>query len=123
VQRWRMDAGLRRLSAAFNIGPIARTLRGIAEGQPFPDLNMDEIDKGNAEHAQEHANCTTVDTIELIRSSVPEAANIVRSLTDEQLGRKIQPPMGMPEATVESVFEMVLIGHIQQHLATITNAR
>jgi hypothetical protein len=84
---------------------------------------MAEIDAGNAAEAKEHAGCTKDETIELIKSSAPAAASMVRSLSDAQLDRKAQPPQGIPEMTVEAVVEMVLVGHTAYHLQTITGAR
>ncbi len=48
---------------------------------------------------------------------------MVRSLTDDQLDRKVQPPQGMPEMMVEGVVEMVVVGHVAYHVATIRGAR
>jgi hypothetical protein len=115
--------GFAAFHAAMNIEPISRTLRGVAEGKPFPPISMDAIDNENAAQAKEHAGCTRAETIELIRGSATPAAEIARSLSDAQLDRKIQPPAPMPEMTVEQIMEMVLVGHTSAHVQTITGAR
>jgi hypothetical protein len=48
---------------------------------------------------------------------------MMKSLTDAQLDRKVQPPAGMPEMAVEAIVEMVVAGRVAYHLGTITGAR
>jgi hypothetical protein len=48
---------------------------------------------------------------------------MVRSLSDNQLDRKVQLPGGMPEVSVEMLVQMALVGHSAYHLGTITGAR
>jgi len=115
--------GFAAFHAATNIGPIAQTVKGVAEGQPFPTWTMDEIDADNAVQAKEHAGCTRAETIDLITNSAPAAASVVRSLSDAQLDRKLQLLEGMPEVTVEMMVEMALVGHTAYHLQTITGSR
>ncbi len=115
--------GFAAFHAATNIGPIAQTVKGLAEGEPLPRTNMEEIDAANAAQAKEHAACTRIETIELIKNSAPAAASMVRSLSDAQVDRKVQLPEGMAEVTVETMVQMALVGHAAVHLATITAAR
>jgi len=115
--------GFAAFHAATNIGPIAQAVKSVADGQPFPGTTMDEIDATNAVQAKEHAACTKAETIDLIKDSAPGAASMVRSLTDDQLDRKVQLLNGMPEVTVETMVEMGLVGHTAYHVQTITGAR
>ena len=115
--------GFAAYHAASNIEPIARTIGGVAEGQPFPPISMDAINDENARQAKEHAGCSKAETIGLIDGAAQGASDMVRSLTDEQLDRKVQPPAGMPEMTVEAIVEMVVVGHTAYHVQTITGAR
>jgi DinB superfamily len=109
--------------AASTIGVITQTVNDVAEGQPFPNMTMEELDERNAEQAREHANCTKSETVDLIKSAAPGAASMVRSLSDNQLDRKVQLPGGMPEVSVEMLVQMALVGHSAYHLGTITGAR
>jgi len=115
--------GFAAFHAATAVGEITQTVKGIAEGQPFPRWTMERIDAGNAVQANEHAGCTKAETIDLIRNSAPAAASMVRSLSDAQLERKVQLLDSMPEVTVETMVEMALVGHATYHLQTITGAR
>ena len=109
--------------AATTIGVVAQVVKDVAGGQPFPKMTMEELDSQNAAQAKEHADCTTAETIALIKESTPIATSVVRSLSDEQLDRKIQLLDSMPEVTVEMMAEMGLVGHAGYHLQTITGAR
>ena len=115
--------GFSAFHAAMYIGPIAQTVKSVADGQPFPKTSMEAIDAENAVQATEHAGCTKAESIGLIKNSAPAAVNIVMGLTDAQLDRKAQLLEGMPEVTVETMVQMALIGHPAAHLATITGAR
>ena len=48
---------------------------------------------------------------------------MTRALTDEQLDRRATMMAGMPEWTVEQFGEMVLIGHVAEHLKSIIDGR
>ena len=77
---------------ASNIGLITETVKGVAEGGSFPGITMEQINAGNALQAKEHAGCTRAETTDLIKNSASAAASMVRSLSDEQLDRRTQPP-------------------------------
>ena len=115
--------GFAAFHAAAAIGEITKTVKGLADGEQFPKWSMEAIDAGNAGQAKEHAGCTRVETIDLIRKSAPAATSMVRSLSDAQLDRKVQLLESMPEMTVEALIQMALVGHAAYHLQTITGVR
>jgi len=115
--------GFAAFHAATYIGPIAQTVRSVADGQPFPMTSMEAIDAENAVQAKEHTGCTKAETIDLIKGAAPAAVNIVKGLSDAQLDRKAQVLEGMPEVTIEMFVQMAVIGHAAYHLGTITGAR
>ena len=115
--------GFAAFHAAAAIGSITQTVKGVAEGQPGPSTTMEDLDAQNAAQATEHADCTVSETAGLIKEAAPAAVGMVRSLTDDQLDRKIKLLEGMPEVTIEMFAQMALIGHATYHLGTITGAR
>ncbi len=115
--------GFAAYHAAAGIGLIAERVKAVAGGEPFPMVNMAEIDAENAAQAKEHGDCTQTETIDLIRKSAPEASSIVRSLTDDQLDLKVKLMETMPEVTLENLVQMGLTGHPAYHLGTIAGAR
>jgi hypothetical protein len=110
--------------AAANIEGISGMAQRLANGQPPPSgtsATWDEINAANAQHASEHASCTPAEAVELLRRDGPAAVAIARALTDEQLDSTYPPLMaGMPELTIGQFVEMVMIGHIEEHLRAIS---
>lgn len=99
---------------------IARIIQTIAAGQPLPNVTTEMIDQRNAQHAQQHADCTKQETLDLLRRNGASAAATVRGLTDEQLGRSGTLRAGPMSA--EQVVEGILIGHVRGHVTSIRAA-
>jgi uncharacterized damage-inducible protein DinB len=105
-------------------GPIAGFVQAIATGSEIPPITMEMIDAGNAQHAQEFANPSKQETLEMLRSSGANAASMVRGLSDEQLDRTATLPlMGNQAVSAEQMIQMVLIGHVKEHLESIRAAQ
>ena len=106
-------------------GSIERTIRlaqAVANGEALPPLSMEAVDQGNAQHAQEHANCSKDEVLGVIRQNVPNVVRAIRGLSDEQLDRTAHfAPMGR-DVSAQQVIEMIVIGHVQQHLNSIRAA-
>lgn len=96
---------------------IAGFVARIAHGEPV-SLDMDMINKGNAEHAIQHANATKAETLALLRQNGAAAAATVRGLGDTELDR-VGGSMGM---TAAQVIERILIGHVHDHHGSIRKA-
>jgi uncharacterized damage-inducible protein DinB len=99
---------------------ISRLIQAAATGQPGPSPTMDMIHAGNAAHAKQHASCTKAQTLDLLRKNAGAAAQSVRGLSDEQLGRSKDTPAGA--MTVEQMIERILIGHVKGHHDSIRSA-
>jgi uncharacterized damage-inducible protein DinB len=96
---------------------IAGFVTEIANGKPI-SLDMDMINKGNAEHAVQFANATKGETLALLRQNGAAAAATVRGLGDTHLDR-VGGSMGM---TAAQVIERILIGHVHDHHGSIRKA-
>jgi hypothetical protein len=114
-------AGVTAHHAAGAYGPVSGLVQSIATGQPLPPLTPEMIDQRNARHAEQSARCTREETVELLRSGGASGAAIVRSLSDEQLGRSAV--VFGTTITAEQAIQNILIGHPQGHLASIEQAR
>jgi hypothetical protein len=102
---------------------LAGLAQAVATGQPVPALTWEMINEFNAQHAQQHADCTREETVELLRRNGVEAASIVRGLSDAQLERSaVLPWEGGPPWSARRVIEEKLIGHFDEHLASIRAA-
>jgi uncharacterized damage-inducible protein DinB len=99
---------------------IGRMIQAIGAGQPLPPVTTEMLDQMNAQHAEQHANCTKEETLDLLRKNGTSAAATVRGLSDEQLQRSGTLRAGPMSA--EQVVENILIGHVNGHLASIRAA-
>jgi len=90
------------------------SVRARAAGESPPPTNAGAI---NAEEARERSGVTRAETLERLRTEAPAAAEFIRGLSDEQLDRTFQTPMG--EFTIEKGLSMILIGHVGMHRRSI----
>jgi hypothetical protein len=125
-QQWRQKSGAEAWSVAVTAHhiagsyvPIARLLRRIALAGEVPVLTREQIDQGNAASAERFANCTQAETLDLLRTAGAEAASILRALSDEQLAQAARVNHLDATLTAAQLAEQVLIGHAQEHLASI----
>jgi hypothetical protein len=93
----------------------------IATGQRPPNLPPEAVNEFNAGHAVQHAACGKAETIALLRETAANAASVIGALSDEQLAMA-GPAFGQPSMTAKAIVEYVLIGHVQEHLASIRQA-
>lgn len=105
--------------AAASVQSLAGLIRAAASGQQLPSVTMDQLDAGNAQHAKDFANVSRAEVLQVIDKNTPEAAAMLRSLTDEQLNREVASPFGNGTVTPAQIAENILIGHIKGHLASI----
>ena len=71
----------------------------------------------NARHAAEHAQVTRDAVLGVLRESGPRLAAAIRAIPDDQLDLRRDTPVG--PMSVATRLEMVLIGHLRQHLGSI----
>ena len=93
---------------------VAQTL---ASGKTITDVTWDVVAGLNAQHAAEHGNVGRAETIELLLKNSREAADAVRSLTDEELDRAapFSLSFGAP-VTTQFVLEDHAVRHSWHHL-------
>ncbi len=108
--------------AAGSSGPISMMAQAAAKGTEMPPITPDGLNQMNADHAKEFANVSKADTLALLRETTPPAAAVVRGISDDELLKKAMLPLGM-ELSAEQIIEMVLIGHLQGHGASMAAAK
>src|SRR5262245_13985878 len=99
---------------------LART---IASGKAVTDLTWEVIADLNAMHANSEAGVTKAAALELLRRNSHEAANAVRTFTDEELDQAAPLSLnsGAP-LTAQFVIEDHPLRHSWHHLARIRKA-
>ena len=97
--------------------------RAIAKGNAVTDVTWEVVAEMNARHAREHANVTKAEALELLRKNSRQAADAVRTFSDEELDRAA-PFSLSSEAPVTSQFviEDHALRHPWHHLARIRRA-
>lgn len=107
-----------------SVYPIETELaKTIAAGNAVTDVTWEVVAQMNAEHAREFATVTKSEALELLRLNGHEAAEVVRSFTDEQLNRAapFSLSFGAP-VTAQFVIEDHPLRHSWHHLARIRKA-
>jgi quercetin dioxygenase-like cupin family protein len=107
---------------AENHVQLAGMIQQIAQGQPVAPVPVEMIDAANARHAEAFANVTQAETVALLRRNGDLAAEIYRSLTDEQLTLAAVTLVGAPPSTVAGLINYLAIGEIERHGEAIREA-
>jgi hypothetical protein len=108
--------------AAIGHVPLSGMVRAAADGEPLPPITPEQLNEINAQHARDFASVSRGEVISALDTGVPPTAALIRSLSDEQLQRGAETPFG-GVLTTDQIIANVLIGHVQQHLASILAAR
>ena len=109
---------------AYHMATVYHNVNGFIQmavaGQTLPALTMESIHASNAEQAVRHAGVGRAGTLELLRQKSVATAALLRSLSDAQLDTGATF-LGYP-MTVESLAQNALVGHTEEHLASIQSA-
>jgi len=97
--------------------------RAIASGETVTDVTWEAVAELNAKHAREHADETKATALELLGRNSREAADAVRTFTDEELDHSapFSLSFGAP-VTAQFVIEDHALRHSWHHLAQIRKA-
>ena len=117
AEKWSVGVTAHHVAGAHEqIAGIAKT---IASGQSMPHFTMDMLHESNAKHAKDFAGVSKADTLALHKKGVAAAAAVVRSFSDEQLGKSGTVLAGNPAMSAEQIVAGILIGHIDDHFGSI----
>ncbi len=100
-------------------GTIAESFRALSAGeQASPRLSAEDIDRMNAQHAEEFATVGKAQTLDLLRANGAAVTDAIAALDDAQL-EQFAGVFGGHELRVAQVVELALLGHFHGHLADI----
>lgn len=116
-EQWPVGVTAHHVAGGYPV--IAGMVQMLAAGGAAP-FTEEQLHQGNAQHAREFASCTKEETLGMLRQGGKAAADVVRTLSDEQLG-KAGTVFGNP-MTAQQGIEMILIGHVQDHAGSIKQA-
>ena len=97
--------------------------RAIASGKAVTDVTWEVVAELNAKHARDQAGVTRAAALELLRRNSHEAADAVRTFTDDELDRAapFSLSFGAP-VTAQFVIEDHALRHSWHHLARLRAA-
>lgn len=104
---------------AHHVSEVEGFFAGVLSGS-IPDLALSsaDIDANNARHAEEHANADQAETVAALRANGEALAQAIASLSAEDLQASPFSIDGQ-ELTKEQVIQFGVIGHFEEHLASI----
>ena len=95
----------------------------LAKGQAIAGVTWDDVHAMNAQHAQDNANVTKQEAIDLLRQNSAAAAAAIRALSDEELGNAATNSLyADAPLTCQHMLEDHAVRHCYHHLAKIQAA-
>lgn len=120
AEGWTVGVTAHHVAASYE--PIAHIIKTIAAGHALPHFTAQMLDEMNAQHSKEFAACTKPETIALFKKGTAEAAEAVRALSDAELAKTATVFAGMPSMSAEDMVKRALLGHFDEHFASIRKA-
>ena len=109
---------------AYHMAAVYHNISGFIQlavgGQPLPSLTMEDIHSLNAEQVAHYAGVGRAGTLDLLRQNSAATTALLRSLSDAQLDTGTTF-LGYA-MTIESLAQNALVGHTEEHLASIRSA-
>lgn len=98
---------------------FARVVGPLAAGETRPaTMSSAAVERNNARHAGDHAAAGKTETLDLLRTTGPELARLIRGLDDGRVD-DVAMVFDGNEMTVAQVVESALVAHFGQHLESI----
>jgi Mycothiol maleylpyruvate isomerase N-terminal domain len=118
AERWTVGVTAHHLAGALDA--VAGIVTDIVSGAPlrgnFTRAMLDEL---NAQHAKEQVGCTRAETITLFQKGAATASAVIRRLNDDELEKRGTVFSDAPPMTAEQLIMLGLLGHIDEHMASI----
>ena len=117
TEDWQVGVVARHVADGhFQVTRLAKTM---LQGEPLPELTMEQvIEQGNA-HARDHADCTPEEVKKLLAENGAAAVAFAAGLSDEDLDRKGHLALVGGEVSVEQLLNLVIIQSGGEHLASM----
>jgi len=114
---WQVGVVARHVAAGhFQVIRLAQTM---LQGEPLPEMTMEQvIAQGNA-HARKHADCTPAEVQKLLDQNGAAAVTFVAGLSDEDLDCKGHLALLGGDVSVEQLLNYVIIQSGGEHLASM----
>ena len=119
-EKWPVGVVARHIAAghysAFGLAKM------IVDGEQLPELTMETIDQGNAQHAKKHANCTKDEVLGILREKSSSIAEYVTGLDDADLDRTSNLALVGGTISAQQFLENIIIHSGTEHLTNMKSA-
>ena len=116
AEKWPVGVTAHHVASAHQgIGGIMKML---ADGKPGPNMPMEGLHQMNAKHAQDFANCTKSETLELHKKNAAAAVALLRSIDDAAFDKSSTVFTGAPPMSAGQMAG-ILSSHIDEHIGSI----
>jgi uncharacterized damage-inducible protein DinB len=117
AEKWTVAATAHHVAGSYQ--PVMGIIKGIAAGATPQNFTRQMLDEMNAQHAKQFADCNKAETIALYKKEAAAAATFLRGLSDADLAKSGTVFAGMPPMSGETMVQMALLGHIDEHFGSI----
>jgi hypothetical protein len=119
-EEWSVAVVARHVAAAhYSVLDLAKM---IAAGQPLPEMSMDAINEMNAQHAQEHADCSKDEVLGILRDQGSSITDFVAGLSDADLDRTAYLALTGGDMSTQQFIEAIVLQSGGEHLASMKAA-
>jgi uncharacterized damage-inducible protein DinB len=116
-EEWSVAVVARHVAAAhYGVLGLAKL---IVAGEPLPEMTMDAINEMNAQHAQEHANCSKDEVLSILRDQGSSIAAFMAGLSDADLDRTAYLALTGGDMSAQQFIEAVILQSGGGHLASM----
>jgi len=114
---WTIGVVMRHIAGA-HFGLLLDFAKDIVAGNTLPEMSMDQIDKMNAKHAQDHANCTKDEVLNMLHKNGSSLAEFVNGLDDEGLAKTAHFSLAGSDINTKQLIKIIIHGGTE-HLTNI----
>jgi len=119
-EEWPVAVVARHVAAThYGVLDLAKLIVG---GKPLPQMTIDAINEMNAQHAQEHADCSKDEVLSILRNQGPSVAAFVAGLSDADLDRTAYLALTGGDMSAEQFIKAVILQSGGEHLASMKAA-
>lgn len=127
---WRTVCPNERRTVGVLVHHVASVLPGelgmiqaVASGQPVTGITPELLDQMNARHAEDYADCSREETLDLLRGNSALVVDAIRGLSDTELDRAASVSLHRDAPlTAQYLIEDHPLCHTYLHLASIRAA-
>jgi hypothetical protein len=103
--------------------PLIEWVQMVVDEQPLPGVTMDDVNQINDQHAQEHADCTKAEVIEILTSNAAKALDYWTTLSDEDLEGQGYLKLFDTQISAGDLFTVLLIDIANAHFESMKAAK